>query len=152
LIAQDLDKNGSINLDGLKASLLVPEFGFRSDDVQEIFLYLSEGNGYFRFRDWLLEQNIHLKFLLDGSIRAPSSVSGGGGDPISGRNNTTFMVNPDQSLNDSRISASMTHNTSQQFIPPPQINNEDGRLRNHNKTLTHNLGIIKNKLKNYIQD
>jgi Ca2+-binding EF-hand superfamily protein len=133
----------------------VPEFGFRSEeDIQEIFLYLSEGNGYFRFRDWLLEQNIHLKFLLDGSIRAPSSVSGGGGDPISGRNNitTSFLVNPDPSLNDSRISASMTHNTSQQFIPPPQINNEDGRLRNHNKTLTHNLGIIKNKLKNYIQD
>jgi hypothetical protein len=136
LIAQDLDKNGLINLDGLKASLLVTEFGFRSEDVQEIFLYLSEGNGYFRFRDWLLEQNITLKFLLDGSIRAPSSISGG--DPISGRNNTTtFLANPDPSLNDSRISASITHNNSQLYIPPPQINNEDGRLRKHNKTLTH---------------
>ena len=41
MIAQDLDKNGMINLDGLKASLLVTEFGFRSEDVQEIFLYLS---------------------------------------------------------------------------------------------------------------
>ena len=45
ILAQDLDKNGSLNLDGLKAALLVIEFGFRSEDVEEIFLYISDNYG-----------------------------------------------------------------------------------------------------------
>lgn len=80
------------------------EFGFRSEDVQEIFLYISDNHGYFRYREWLLEQNINLKVMLDGPTRAPSSVSGGDQhNLISGRLNVSThhppTVNPiDQSV------------------------------------------------------
>jgi hypothetical protein len=109
----------------------VHEFGFRSEDVQEIFLYISDSNGFFRYREWLLEQNINLKILLDGPVRAPSSISGGDTQHVvSGRNNTSTLIgNPiDQSMNESRISGSMAQ--SQHFLPPPVSSyNEDSRLR-----------------------
>ena len=95
-------------------------------------MYISDGQ-YFRFRDWLLEYNINLKVILDpiySIMRAPSSVSGEINNPVSGRNNNTFVQGPEPSLNDSRISATITNNTSMQVIPSG-VMHEDARLRKY---------------------
>jgi hypothetical protein len=42
-------------LDGVKAALLLAEFGFRIEEVEEIFLYISNGEGIFRYREWLIQ-------------------------------------------------------------------------------------------------
>jgi len=57
------------------------EFGFRIEEVEEIFLYISNGEGIFRYRDWLIYHNINLKIIIEGLIRRGSSISNIHPDP-----------------------------------------------------------------------
>lgn len=129
LIAQDLNRDGLINLDGFKAALLAPEFGMRREEVQEIYSYLAGQDGYFRYRDWTMEQNTMLRGLLEGSARASSTLSNEMQQVPTGRNVTPLMQNMDPSLNESRLSSNTLNMSNQHYNIPSTLVSEDPKLR-----------------------
>ena len=94
-----------LRVEGFKAAMLAPEFGFRVDEVTEIFHLLSR-DGFMNYRDYLIEQNQSLRNILIGSIRAASSTlsqnnrSDLGNEPIT--RNQGSNINQDNSFTDSR--------------------------------------------------
>lgn len=56
-----------LRLEGFKAAMLSPEFGFRVDEVTEIFRLVSR-DGFMNYRDYLIEQNQSLRIILMGTM------------------------------------------------------------------------------------
>ena len=59
----DINKDGALGLDGVKAGLLFKEFRFNTDECREVFELLNKGN-LFYYKEHFLMQNPNLKLLM----------------------------------------------------------------------------------------
>ena len=64
MIQLDHNKDGQLNIEGFKASLLYAEFGFtQASEVEEVF-HILQRQGYFYYRDYINEHNPNLRHLF----------------------------------------------------------------------------------------
>ena len=59
----DYNRDGQLNVDGLIAALLTQEFGFKVDEVKEVFSIVKKGD-LFYYIDYLLTINPNLRIVL----------------------------------------------------------------------------------------
>lgn len=62
-ISQDYNRDYQLKFDGFQATMLLPEFGFRPEQVQEIFQCI-QSNQIFYYKDFILEHNPDLSYLF----------------------------------------------------------------------------------------
>ncbi|CDW85652.1 protein fantom [Stylonychia lemnae] len=133
---RDFNKDGNLDKNGFSATLLNHQFGFKPDECIELFSIVQREN-VFHYRDFIAQYNPSYKFRISrtttpGIIRTDTPLT------------TGLQNNPSGYMNES---ISEANTISMQNLAM----NEDPNLSKLFIIKQHIIGIIKNKLKNYIQ-
>ena len=120
LLAVDFNKDGEVNVDGLKAVLLIQEFGFKVEEIVEVFNILQKGNGYFHYRDFLCEYNPNLRSMFLQRSVTPSLLARS--DTTPGTTSREQIVTQSQRVMvDTQQSSSQYLTSSMQVFEDPKI-------------------------------
>ena len=97
---KDIDKDGAINVEGFKATFLVPEIGLQQDEAEEIFYLICDPDGYLRYADWIASFSPDLRDQFENysnrEPKAQATISTNRGLEVPNINESSLSAFPSQ--------------------------------------------------------